>query len=144
MLHCVQHDKEGAQYDKEGVQPDQGSFSAGLWASPTSSWAGALDSWSALLANNARLAVVAPGGLARNLTGGLGHAAAGAGFRITSRQRIGSPRSLVAAAMVRFARTMRRPDLADRAEAAFRLSLRPRSHALPALCELLLLTRDRR
>jgi hypothetical protein len=123
-----------------------GRLDSALWVYPTASWARQLAELRRSLAPGAPLVMVVRGRLAdrgvpssRVPQGGvLVRHAQRLGFRIERILGFGSPTTLAAAAAVRGARIIGRLDLADRAETAYRLSVRPTAGWRLSLCSVVL------
>jgi hypothetical protein len=120
-------------------------WDAGLWFRPDKGWVQRLGEVRQRLAFGAPLAVISGGRLARR-----GRAVSARcisvrarqlGFRIEGVLGFGSPAMIAAAVCARAARATGRLDLADRAEAMYRLAVRPARSAVLAVSTLVLLTR---
>lgn len=118
-----------------------GQYAGAVWFKPSGDWTPRLPELRRTLAPRAPLAIVTPGRLAPRGQPNpalLMRQVRRIGFRIEHVLGFGSPATLAAAAAVRGARAAGRLDLADRGEAAYRLSVRPKSGPRLSLCTLVL------
>lgn len=130
------------------------TYPCGVWACPSRGTSdGQLQALSALLGEGALLGVVVPGRLRAVVErarqpgqrhrqpwngGAVGQALAAQGYRLERAYGLGGPRALAFALAGRLVARLGRPDLADRCEAGYRLSLAPARGGRCSLATLLL------
>ena len=115
--------------------------SGAVWFKPSGNWAGQLAQLVRALGPSAPFAIMISGRLTSHpqpTSAMLVRQARECGFSVERVLGFGSPVTLAAAAAVRGARMASRLDVADRGEAAYRLSVRPKAAARLSLCSLVL------